>query len=214
MKNIYINTKLAPLLIDTNVFTRLRGWIFSQGMAWLLLTPRRLQRLAERLGLEDDRISLLVRLARRYSCSPERYCRALGIEETRYYEPEDYPFALCPCCDNVYYPHPEDTSELCEDCQREVEADARRRQTPLRKRERRGDKLARQRLWNADPSQFHQGELSPNYKLNLHRRVYRDWDAAMSQILLGRTYKQVAREFDCSVGLLHKRVQERYWENN
>lgn len=66
-----------------------------------------------------------------------------------------------------------------------------------------------------DPKFFNGDTLSPNYKINMLRRLNRDWNGAVNKILMGMTYKDVAEEYDCSVGLLHQKVKEcKFWENN
>ncbi len=42
-----------------------------------------------------------------------------------------------------------------------------------------------------------------------------DWGDAVNRILLGGQYREVAREFGCSVGALYRKVEEaKYWEWN
>lgn len=214
MKNLYINSRLHPLLVAPYRRGRTRNWIFSLGEPWLLLTPSRLARLASRLGIDDRRVSRLVGLVKRHNRRPGDFCRRLGIGEARYYRAEEYPLELCPRCDGVFYPHPEDAGAVCESCRaNELFAD-RWKPTTAMDMDRMADEAARQRLSKADPSAFYEGRLSPNYKLNLARRLDRDWDRAINRILMGGSYREVAREFDCSVGLLHRKVKERHWENN
>ncbi len=214
MKNIYINSRIHPLLVNAMRIPRQRQWIYSQGETWLLLTPGRLARLANWLGMSDSRVFRLIGLVKRYSGRPDAFCRRLGIPETVYYPPEDYPPALCPHCDGVHFPHPEEIGRVCDACHEKEALGVRNRPCGGQLRDRHADRAARERLLEMDSSLFYQGELSPNYKLNLHRRLDRDWDKATNRILTGGTYRQVAREFDCSVGVLHRRVKERSWENN
>lgn len=213
MKELYINSRLEPLLVAPRPKPPSRRWLFSAGEPWLLLTPGRLQALAIRLGLGDLRIRRLVGLVRRHSSCPERFCRRLGIAETRYLRPDEYPPVLCPGCDGLHYPHPEEAALPCPECAAKERRAASRRPGGV-DRDRRRDFIARRRLRVMEPRSFDGDVLHPNYKLNRRRRVVRDWDAALNRILMGMSYRQVSREFDCSVGLLHRRVKERYWENN
>lgn len=213
VKNLYINSRLHPLLVD--VGDDCPGeWLFTGGEPWLLLTPDRLGLLGDRLGRGDWRVHRLLGLIRRHVARPELFCRRLGVAETRYIRPEDYPPVLCPRCDGLHQPHPEDAGSLCPDCRE------RERQAQVRKRgggelrDRLLDRDARKTLLEKDPSAFDGDTLSPNYKFNQRRRLERDWDAAVNRILMGLPYRQVSREFDCSVGLLHRKVKERYWERN
>lgn len=213
MKHMYIDSRLDYLTLAA--WMRPRRWIFSQGRPWLLLTPDRLSRLAFRIGLEDHRIERLVDGVRRYAKHPDQYCRPLGLPAERYYEPGDYPPALCPVCDGIHQPHPLDVNQPCEKC---VQAERSRiggGPTPGMQRDVMEDEEARKTLGSKEPSLFCEGELSPNWRMNFSRRVERDWDAAINRILMGATYRAVAREFACSVGLLHKKVKERnFWEDN
>ena len=212
MRNLYINSRLHPLLIAPFPPVRIR--IFSRGEPWLLLTPRRLEALATRLGLGDARVGRLVGLVRRHLEHPEWYCRRLGIGETRHYRPEEYPPALCPRCDGLHYPHPEEAAAVCAGCREAMERERRSAPGGGTLVDRRRDKAARRRLLAKDPGSFDGEVLSPNYKYNRARRLERDWDQATNRILMGLSYRQVAKEFNCSLGLLHKRVKERHWENN
>ncbi len=87
---------------------------------------------------------------------------------------------------------------------------------PLRRvAERKADEIFRERLRRKAPDAFDNGVLSPNWRINKHRRLERDWDAAVNRILLGGQYRTVAREFGCSVGALYRKVEEaKYWEWN
>ncbi len=212
MKNLYINSRLHPLLLapaDSPV-----QWIHSMGEPWLLLTPDRLCRLADRLGLADRRVRRLVGLVRRHSGTPELFCRRLGIGENRYLRPDEYPPALCPRCDGLHHPHPEDAGLVCPDCRERERRAERSRPGGGALRDRRLDLEARRNLRVRQPGDFDGEALSPNYKLNRNRRLERDWDRAVNRILMGGAYRTVAKEFDCSVGLLHRKVKERFWENN
>lgn len=212
MKNLYINARLQSLLLADSL--PVREWIFSRGEAWLLLTPERLRIMADRLGADDARITRLFDLARRHAARPELYCRRMGVSETRRLEPEQYPLALCPRCDGVHYPHPEDDGTLCPDCRKSERRTERIRPGGGELRDRRQDGTARETLRRNLPQVFDGDVLAPNFRLNLNRRLVRDWDKAVNRILMGAAYRKVAREFNCSVGLLHRKVHERRWENN
>ena len=209
MKQVYVNSRLYPLPVATSR-PQPREWIFSLGDRWLLLTPPRLLRLGTLLGLEDVRVANLLGAVRRWHPHPERFCRAFGMEETRQTLPPDYPPAVCPECGNVHTPHPEDAARICPECvAKKPPAD-----TP-RAAEERLDLRVRSRLLREDPDAFSDGALAPNWRINKRRRLDRDWDCAVNRILLGHRYRDVAEEFDCSVGLLHRKVSEaRHWEWN
>lgn len=216
MKNVYINSRLHPLPVGIPALPRAaREWIFSLGDRWLLLTPPRLRRVAARIGLEDIRTARLLRAVRRWHPHPEDFCRALGVEEAVQPAPRNSIPVVCPSCDNVHYPHPADAFDPCPECVGAVAAADRRRPLPLRVAEEQVDRRLRSRLLREDPSAFDAGVLSPNWRINRRRRLDRDWDGAINRILLGRSYRSVAREFDCSPGLLHKKVSEaKHWEWN
>lgn len=215
MKNLYVNSRLHPLLIALRGKKTAKKWIFSQGEAWLLLTPERFAHLASRLGLGDGRVFRLMGLIRRHSAVPERYCRLVGLPGTRQLKPEEYPLALCPRCDGAHYPHPEDAGRICPECAEKAFQAERRRPGGGELRDRREDDLARRRVRRKEPRSFNGNDLSPNFRINLNRRVHRDWDLAAHRILTGGRYKDVARDFDCSTGLLHRQVRKRtHWENN
>lgn len=209
MKQVYVNSHLRPLPVAVSR-PEPRQWIFTGGDKWLLLTPPRLLRIAILLGLEDGRVSGLLGAVRRWHPHPERFCRALGVEEASQVPPRDYPPAVCPECGNVHNPHPEEAAERCSECAaRERPAD-----TP-RAAEKRVDARVRARMLKDDPGAFEEGALNPFWRMNRHRRLERDWSGAVNRILLGRPYREVAREFNCSVGVLHKKVTEaRSWEWN
>lgn len=222
MKNVYINSRLDSIAIAARPFPP--NWIFSIGRRWLLLTPRRLHRLATWLGLEDRRIDKIVHNVRRYSGRPESFCKPLGIETDPYYRPADYPLALCPACDSVHHPHPLDAYQPCLECVEKERQEKARQPGPFVLRDLRADRLVRERLLENDPDLFVDGKLSPHWKATYSRRLDREWDAAINRILMGGSYRAVAKEFVCSVGLLHKKVKEhKYnlgswdnqpWENN
>lgn len=214
MKTLYVNSRLHPLLLGKPEIGKSREWIFSLGEPWLLLTPQRLQNLAMRLGLGDGRIHRLIGLVRRHAEQPETYCRRLGIRESLHFAPAEYPFALCPRCDGVHYPHPEDTNKVCQDCRNKEHDEERLHPGGGAILDRRLDKLARRALRRNEPRSFNSAGLSPNHRINQRRRVERDWEKAAHCIMLGLTYRRVSKEFDCSVGLLHRKVHERPWENN
>lgn len=215
MKNLYINSRLHPLLVGSTRNGRGRDWIFSRGESWLLLTPARLAALADRLGLADGRVHRLIGLIRRHSDRPNDYCRRLGIRETVRLDPKDYPLVSCPRCDGIHQPHPEDAGMVCAECREQEQKAIARRPPGGAMRDRQEDRLARDILFEKSPGSFDEGVLSPNFQYNLKRRLHRDWDKAINRILMGHTYRQVSREFDCSVGLLHRKVKEhRNWENN
>lgn len=213
MKHLYINSRLHPLLVALSLGVP-RTWIFSLGEPWLFLTPGRLARLADRLSLADSRIGRLIRLVRRHAPDPRAYCRALGVKGGPQLTPDRYPLVLCASCGGVHYPHPEEALEACPDC-REAAAARERKRADGAVRDRQRDQAARRAMLRKDPYSFDQGVLSPHWRINHSRRVHRDWDAAVNRILMGGAYRQVAREFECSVGLLHRKVRERrHWENN
>lgn len=166
------------------------------------------------LGLRDPRVDRIVQLARRYAPEPGRFCLPLGLDapETT---PDGYPFALCPCCDHVHNPHPDDADLPCPECVEEARLLERDRVSPVTLADRKADRMARAHIQEEHPDSFRDGMLSPNWRINARRRLERDWVAAVQRIALGVGYRQVAREFACSVGLVHKRVQERrHWEDN
>lgn len=214
LKQVYINSRLHPLPVGTQTAKaapRPPDWLFSQGDKWLLLTPPRLARLAATLGLEDARITRLLSAVRRWHPRPEDFCRAAGAPETKQVSPRNYIPVACPGCGHVHYPHPEDAFAPCPGCAGRGDPRGARRTA-----ERKADAFFRERLRKHAPAAFDdKGELSPNWRLNRRRRLERDWDSAINRILLGGHYREVAREFDCSVGLLHKKVSEaKYWEWN
>lgn len=213
MRDIYINSRLDSLSVAAR--RRPRNRIFSLGNPWFLLTPRRLARLAFMFGLDDRRIERIITDVRRHSGNPRAYCLPLGMETEPYYDPEDYPPALCPVCDGVHQPHPLDVYQPCSECLEKKRIIERNSPGPLVKRDLELDEIARIFIREREPSMLCDGELSPNWRYNYPRRLVRDWDAAVNRILTGGTYRQVAREFDCSVGLLHRKVKERnFWEDN
>lgn len=214
MKILYINSHLHPMLVAPRPHRRRnRTWLWSGGEPWLLLTPDRLGRLASRLGLADRRVDRLLSLVRRHSPSPELYCRRLGVPETRYVPPEAYPAAFCPRCNGIVAAHPEDANALCPYCAREKERGDRSvaggRQFDIKE-----DRKARLRVLSKDSFALTEQSLGPNPNYNRHRVVERDWSMAAQRILCGTSYKKLARELKCSVGLLHKRVKEQRWELN
>lgn len=213
MKILYINSRLHPLLIAPRPRHKNRTWLWTRGEPWLLLTPGRLERLAVRLGLTDDRVDSLFGLVRRHSPCPELYCRRLGVPEVGHVPPEAYPKTFCPRCNGILAAHPEDTGALCPYCAREKErsdnAVAGGRQADIRE-----DHGARLRVLSKDSFALTEQVLGPNPKYNQHRVVERDWNQAVQRILRGATYRGLAREMRCSVGLLHKKVMERRWECN
>lgn len=217
MKHIYLNSRLNPLLLALSR-SEPRVWIFSQGERWLYLSPPRLARLAAILGLGDARVGLLVDLVRRHSPRPQSYCGPLGIDFKPQLAPDEYPMALCPDCDGPHNPHPLDAGRPCPVCDEKSRRNEECAPGPLALRDRRLDRRARLRLREREPSLFDGDTLSPNWRINHGRRLQRDWDSAVHRIFLGVAYREVAREHNCSVGLLHRKVQEvrsgGYWENN
>lgn len=215
MKDIYINSRLAPLLLARRLGRMPIDWVFSQGEPWLLLTPPRLGRLSDQLGRKDCRIHRLLGLVRRYAADPGAYCRRLGVRATRRFEPAAYPLALCPRCDGAHHPHPEDAGVVCPGCREQERRNERGRPGGGQLLDRLRDGQARQAIMEKDAQAFDDGVLCPNNQYNRSRKLVRDWDAAVNRIMHGCTYRKVAEEFDCSVGLLHRKVMERkYWENN
>lgn len=215
MKQVYIDSRLRSLVLAIREKRKPEVWIFSQGRPWLILTPGRLGRLARMLGLEDGRIEDLVNQIRRHCPDPSRYCRPLGLDIEDPSPVEPYPIAICPQCDRVHRPHPMDAGLACAECQ---DRERVRRRTALSFGELADlarDAAARMAILEKDPGAFMDGRLSPNWRLNYARRLKRDWDAAVNRILMGDNYRRVAREFECSIGLLHRKVREKaYWENN
>lgn len=212
MRYLYINSRLHPLSLAVADRTP-REWLFSRGEPWLLLTPPRLGSLARRLGLRDGRVSRLLELVHRWHPHPERFCRALGVEERVQLSPNEYPLAVCPYCERLHYPHPADAFRPCPKC---VEEEARTSGIhPGLVEERRRNQERRQWLLKNDPNAFDDSVLSPHWRINKKRRLERDWFNAVNRILTGAPYRAVAREFSCSVGLLHRKVKARkHWHDN
>ena len=216
LKHIYMNSHLSPLLLAVSR-SEPRTWIFSQGDRWLYLSPPRLARLAALLGLEDVRVERLIDLVRRHSPRPQAYCRPLGLAAEAQIAPEEYPIVLCPDCDGAHTPHPLDAALPCHACQEKMRRKEEQMPSDRVLRDRHRDRCARLRILGMDPGAFDGDNLSPNWRINHSRRLRRDWDNAVNRILMGGAYRWVAGEFDCSVGLLHRKVQESkggYWENN
>lgn len=214
VRDVYIDARLDSL--DVAAKPSPRDWFVMLGRPWLLLTPGRLSRLAARLGLADARVERLVADVRRYSGDPGAFCRPLGLDAEPHCERADYPPALCPECDGVHQPHPLDAHQPCPECREREYRRILRGPTPFEERERREDAAARRVMMDREPSLFEDGELVlPNWRMNRHQRLERDWDAAVNRVLVGETYREIARDMGCSVGLLHKNVKEkRNWENN
>ena len=213
MKNLYINSRLHPLCISDSLPPL--TWRFSLGEPWLLLTPARLKRLIALIGCRDQRIRRLVSLACRHVRDPLRFCRPVGIKPPELDPDGSHPFALCPRCDGVHYPHPFDAAAPCPQCREEETTRLRASPTPNQLRDCRRDEKARARHFVNNPWSFRNGELSPNWRINENRRLERDWDEAARRVAMGANYRQLARELHCSVGLVHRRVAERkHWENN
>ncbi len=207
MKQVYMNARLHPLPVAAR--REPVDWIFSQGERWLLLTPPRLRRLAALLGLEDARVSRLFGMVRRWHPRPGDFGRALGVETPPQPTPP-YPPAVCPCCDRVHAPHPEDAARPCPEC-----LDAASLPDTAHAADRRLDLRVRSRMLREDPLAFDENTLNEYWRINRRRRLRRDWEGAVRRILLGRSYRDVARELHCSIGLLHKKVSEaRHWEWN
>ncbi len=198
-KRLYIDGKLQILLISA-AFPE-RTWLFSQGKRWLRLTPGRLWRLIAMLGKSDARIRQLIDTVYRFEPHPERYLLPLGIATDQYGE---YAYVVCPVCDTVHQPHVLDADKPCPACAREPVPVL----TPGMEQDLRLDALARERLLLNHPQLFYMQSLSPNRKFNPHRRLQRDWQAAAMRIRMGASYRLVAKEFNCSLGLMHKRVRE------
>ncbi len=215
MRNFYIDAKLAYISLPANEMPP-EPRIFSQARPWLLLTPRRLERLAQLLGFQDSRVLDLFRQVRRHSPEAAEFCRRLGQPPPP--EPgEEFPLAVCPVCDSVHRPHPDDRLLACPACRRRQEERQCREPSPGVRRDRQADLAARRYIRENDPDAFRDGVLSPNWRLNEARRLERDWARAVNRILMGGGYRVVAREFDCSVGILHEKVRERereVWQDN
>lgn len=212
MKHLYVNSRLHAICLSARLEPR--PWRFTLGEPWLLVTPTRLRLLTILLGLRDPRVERLVQLACRYGENPERFCLPIGVDapETT---PDGHPFALCPKCDHVHYPHPLDADKPCPECEVDQRLLDRDLVSPVTLADRAADRAARAHIQEEHPDSFYKGELAPNWRINARRRLERDWVAAVQRIGLGVGYRQVAEEFACSVGLVHKRVQEhRHWENN
>ena len=214
MKNLYVNRYLHPLLIAKNRRRRAPQWVFSLGEPWLLLTPGRLGSLAARLGLSDPRVDKLLLLVRRHSYCPEKFCRRLGIEEVRYWRPEDYPSTLCARCDGVFHQHPEEKEQTCPECLKKAARENNGKPTRAQLKDIMEDRAARQRLVDIHAAALSETSINPYCNMNAHRRIERNWDLALSRVLHGIGYWEVSREFGCSVGLVYKRVKERFWESN
>ncbi|MCC8190446.1 MAG: hypothetical protein LIP77_07405 [Planctomycetes bacterium] len=215
MKHCYINSRLKPLLLQAEPDVPAKNWLFSAGEPWLLLTPNRLGRLAERLGTDDRRIRRLLGNIRRHGVAPEEFCRRLGLEESGQIPEDEYPLVTCPACNGLHSPHPEESRRVCPECRRREAAIRSRLPAGGEVRDRRHDAMARNRLREILPGDFDGDHLSPNYRINQSRRLARNWDQAINRILMGNSYRKVASEFHCSVGLLHRKVQEvKHWQNN
>jgi hypothetical protein len=215
MKHVYIDSRIRTLALTIRSGATPKNWIFSQGRPWLLITPQRLRRLAAMLGLEDARVDGVVDRVRRECAAPSRYCEPLGLGAAGPDGDGQYPIAICPVCDGVHRPHPLDAALACGECRAGEELRRWNGPTPPMEKDVAMDAAAREVLLANFPDSFVNGELSPNWRFNYERRLERDWDAATNRILMGGTYRRVAREFSCSVGLLHKRVGERkHWESN
>lgn len=205
MKHVYMDSRLQTLALPVREGIEPGNWVFSQGRPWLLLTPRRLRRLAEIAGSGDSRVDdVLVRFHR---------------ETVRPGGDGKFPLAICPVCDSPHRPHPTDAVLACPACRAREEKRRLAAPTPPMEEDMRRDAEAREVFRKNFPGAFVDGELSPNWRYNYERRLERDWEAALGRILTGGTYRRVAREFGCSVGLLHKRVTERaperkHWESN
>lgn len=215
MKHVYIDSRLDTLALAVRDGALPKNWIFSQGRPWLLITPKRLRRLADMLGLEDARVDGVVNRVRRECASPSRYCGPLAIETVEPDSDGQYPLAVCPVCDGVHRPHPLDRALACAACRAREEMRRRTAPTPPMEEDIALDEMIRRLFRENFPDSFVDGELSPNWRFNYERRLERDWESAMNRILMGGTYRRVAREFSCSVGLLHRKVSERkHWESN
>ncbi len=198
-KRIYIDGKLDYLLISTDYPER--TWMFSQGKRWLRLTPGRLWRLIALLGKSDARMQQLTETVHRFETNPERYLLPLGITADQFGE---HPYVVCPVCDTVHQPHVLDADKPCPACSVEPIPVL----TPGMEQDLRLDAEARERLLRNHPQLFYMHSLPPNRKFNPHRRLQRDWQAAAMRIRMGASYRTVAKEFNCSLGLIHKRVRE------
>lgn len=215
MKQVYFDSRLRSLVLAIRDRRAPKVWIFSQGWPWLILTPHRLERLARMLGLEDGRVEKLVDQVRRHCPDPHRYCRPLGLPAADPSPLAVHPIAICPQCDSVHRPHPLDAKMACAECRERVLARQQTSPSPGQLADLAADASARLNILRNDPGAFVDGMLSPNWRLNYARRLRRDWDAAVNRILIGHTYRRVARDFDCSVGALHRKVHEKaYWESN
>ncbi len=213
MRNFYIDAKLDYISLPVSEKPP-ENRIFSQARPWLLLTPCRLERLALMLGLADPRVDALVRVVRRHAPDASEFCRRLGCPPPPEVG-EEYPIAICPICDSVHRPHPDDRELACPECRRRAEERQARQPSPKVLKDRAEDQAARRTIQENDPEAFRDGVLSPNWKINESRRLERDWDRAVNRIVMGGSYRKVAREFECSVGLLHRKVKEnRPWDDN
>ncbi|MCD8139661.1 MAG: hypothetical protein LUE17_07775 [Planctomycetaceae bacterium] len=213
-KLLYINARLHVICVSSRL--EHRDWRFSLGEPYLLLTPRRLRRLRRIVGRRDPRIQKILDIAIRMVDDPAEYCKALGRRLPRHMRPgAPRQAVLCPRCDHIHYPHPLDAGLPCPDC----EAAMRRREastpSPVTVADRQADRRAREYIRENNPEAFLDGRLAPNWKYHVMRRLERDWEEACRRISMGLGYRQVAEEFACSVGLLHKKVREqKYWESN
>lgn len=213
MKNIYINSRLHPLLVASRRARRGQppDRLFSLGEPWLYLTPGRLAYLAMRLGRADPRIVRIVKLLRRHSPSPEAYCRRLGIAESVFVPPAEYPPALCPVCDNLHSPHPEDAERICPECmERERRAEAER-PAGGELRDRLDDRSARRRLLARSAIALKEETVNPRVSHGVPLRVDVDWRKARLLISHGVAYRFVSREIGCALG---KVARAKHWECN
>ncbi|MCD8351343.1 MAG: hypothetical protein LUC93_12110 [Planctomycetaceae bacterium] len=213
-KHLYINARLHVICVSATLHHK--DWRFSLGEPYLLLTPRRLRRLRLMLGRRDPRLNQILDVAIRMVDDPAEYCKVMGVRLPRTMRPET-PRAsiLCPRCDHVHYPHPLDADLPCPDCQAAMHRNEAFKPSPKLLTDRRADRAARKNIGESDPASVYNGHLAPNWRINAKRRLERDWEEACRRISMGLSYRRVAAELECSVGLLHKKVQEqKYWESN
>ncbi len=213
-KLLYINARLNVICVSARM--QRRDWRFSLGEPYLLLTPRRLRRLRDMLDRRDPRLAHILDVAIRMADDPAAYAKALGTRLPRHLRPEaPRGPVLCPRCDHTHYPHPLDAGLPCPDCEAALRRRDAKQPSPVTLADRRDDRAAREIIKENNPEAFYEGRLSPNWRINAKRRLDRDWEEACRRIGMGLSYRRVADQFECSVGLVHKKVKEqKFWESN
>ena len=212
MKNLYVNSRLKPLLISARRATLPPEWIFSLGEPWLHLTPGRLVRVTMRLGLVDPRISHIIKLLRRHSPTPELYCRKLGIAESFHVSPKEYPLTLCPRCDGVQHVHPLEENPVCCTCREQERLAEAARQPDGQVRDLFADRIARVRLLSHSALALHEESIHPPIVHGIPLRKEKEArKTARTSINLGVPYRVISGAVGCSIGWLSK---VKHWELN